>query len=247
MPTVPVWRTVADAYLMPLIDIRGVLLNAWLPFSVFTFVGIAFRFLGVDKSFSGPVIVLTFVVMMTLFAIAIHRRFLFGVQPGTHGIKWRFGPAERVFFGMIFVFAAAITLMGVAFITSSQAGVVAVLFLAVYFLIVGVGVSLSLVFPAAADGQPHPITLGWELGKGIRWRMFAILFLTGMPFSISSAVASRAEDTMASALVLTALYYLGSAITAAGLCIAYKTRMAGRSRTDTAPGEPLGEAAPTAP
>lgn len=250
MPKIPVWKTVIDAYWMPLLDIKGVFLNAWLPFVVIVGTGFVFGFLDAGISINPVVsnigITLVSVIMVTYFTIAMHRRFLFGPGPDTGRLLWRFGAAERVFFGMVFIIFAIFALLGGALFVSDFNGAVAIVALVAVFLLLGVGVCVSLAFPAAADGRPHPIKFGWELTKGVRWRMAAIMLLAGVPLSIVNAAGRRAEESIVGGLVVAIFYYLTSAITVAALCIAYKTRTAGLDRDEAEPSAPPAEAEPSA-
>jgi len=243
MPTLPIWRTVIDAYLMPLQDIKGVLLTAWLPFLLVFLASFVFGFLrgfiGLDPVLYSFGIGLVTTVTGTFFTIAMHRRFLLGAKPDTGRILWRFGAAERLLFGLVLALLLLSGAGGLALSLSDTDGVVAFIFIAAVLAFGAVTAAGALALPAAVDGRPHPVKFGWNFGKGVRLRLYAIVILTGLPVSIINGLASRpsAVDNVLGHLVIAALYYVTAAMIVAGLCIAYKNRTARLDLTSPLPAD----------
>ncbi len=243
MPTLPIWRTVIDAYLMLLQDIKGVLLTAWLPFLLVFLTGVVLGFLSgfidLDPALYSLGVGLVTTIMVTFFTIAMHRRFLFGAKPDTGRVLWRFGAAERLFFGMVLALFLLVGAGGLAMSLSNMNGVVAFIFIAAVLTFGAITAAGALALPAAVDGHPHPVKVGWNLGRGVRLRLYAIVILTGLPVSIINGVASRSgvADTIVGGLAVAALYYVTAAMTVAGLCIAYKNRTAGLEITNPLPAD----------
>jgi len=225
LQTIPVWKTVAEAYTITFGDLKGVALLAWLPLLITLGFGVILGLVGLWESAPQVSLVATAVVSAVcnaFYAVAMHRRRLFGQTPATSKVRWQVGPAEGVFlaFGLTLSLVYGV-LIGVLFAPEAPS-VVAYVLLASMFIVLPLVAGASLIFPAAAQGQLDPVSVGWHLGKGIRLRLLAIIFVTALPLSIVSQII--AAIPVAGQVLPAVLQFLIAATVIAALCIAYKAR-----------------------
>ena len=165
--------------------------------------GGAFLALGAD---------LALVVLSIAFVVGVHRTVLLDeVRGGTAFFRWdenlrRYlwtlvllivAPVPAIFGAGIGV-AVVAAILGVLLIKSDAGmGAYGIYFIAMMaisvFATIFISLRLSLALPAAALGDAKRLTLSWQATKGNTARLFAVSFLTWMPFFILSMVVAVPE------------------------------------------------------
>jgi len=238
LPTIPVWKTVADAYRITLSDLTGVALLGWLPWLITFLFSFTIGFLGFLTLLpvaSLAVMTLIETICSVYFAIAMHRRRLFGHS--VRKVRWQLKSAEMIFltfaltYAFVYGFILKLGLNGEDGPTDLALGLQLSMIVVAPFI-----TGAALILPAAAQGQPQPIRVGWHLGKGVRWRLFAIVILASLPIGILSRLTAPFATTYPVVYGITAslLIFPLTAITIAAICIAYKIRTADLGHADNA-------------
>jgi len=170
-------------------------------------------------------------VCNAFFAVAMHRRRLFGVTPATSKVRWRVGAAEGLFlvFGLTLSLVYGV-LMTVLF-AAEQPSVLAYVLLASMCVALPLLAGASLIFPAAAQGQPEPVQVGWHLGKGVRLRLMALIIVTSLPLAVFSQLITAIP--VVGEVLPAVLQFLISATVIAAICSAYKTRTSDLEQPDS--------------
>jgi hypothetical protein len=236
MPTIPVLKTVGEAYAVTFGDLKGVALLAWQPALITLGFGFIVGFAGPSVRAGSSLIELIAMLVVSAFcnsfyALAMHRRRLFGQTPATSKVRWHVGSAEGLFlaFSLPFILFWG-ALMPILFLSETSSVVTTLLFAAA----IGITLALTggvLILPAAAQGQPEPVRLGWHLGKGIRLRLLAVILATSIPLSIVSQATSAIP--VAGEVFPWVFQYLHSATVIAAVCIVYKTCNFDLEQSDT--------------
>lgn len=139
----------------------------------------------------------------TPFLARWHRYVLFGPAHEPAGTTLRFGPRERKFAGYVIQIALLVALMGIALFIPvallvetadsawpARAGAYSVLAFT-WAVVFWAMFRLSLVLPAAAAGLQTSLKTAWEQTRGNSLRMFALIFMTGVPLGFLSGVVDE--------------------------------------------------------
>jgi hypothetical protein len=131
---------------------------------------------------------------LNVFAVRWHQMALFGGPAGAAPVSW-FRPWLRfLLYTLAFylvnlaMFAVVLLLSGGEDLTQSDQ-ILVLLLAAAMALPVWLGmVRLSLLFPAAAYGQPLGLGAAWSALRGNTWRVIACGLLAGLPLVLSAVV-----------------------------------------------------------
>lgn len=164
---------------------------------------------------------LALIVLSIAFVVGVHRTVLLDeVRGGTAFFRWDENLRRYLWTLILLVFAPVPAILGAGIgvavvaailgvlLVKSDAGmgaygvyIIAMMAISV-FATIFISLRLSLALPAAALGEVNRLTLSWKATKGNTTRLFAVSFLTWMPFFIlSMAVAVPEMGDMVSALL----------------------------------------------
>ncbi len=161
----------------------------------------------------------------TLFILAVHRYRLLEWNDKTRRLlRLRFGKRE-----VYFLTYTAISYCVVAFLTISHTSLL-MLDGRILFVLIITAISVVfllprflLILPATADEQPHPISFGTQLGAGIFWKLFWVMAVPRIGFSLFDkyVILSVRSETV-QIIFLSVTYYIVVAYCAIALCLLYK-------------------------
>ena len=247
-PLLPVWQTFKTAYRESFGHLGRVYLLAWQPFAIAVFITFTTGFIdGFLRT--GLLLTSTFGLYASYltnayFTLAFHRYQLFGWSKETSRLSFGFGRAERVF--LLF---ATLTYLVFALppVLLDRAGAIVgiMVWTALALCAVPVCIGLSLCFPAAADGQPRPVALGWALGQGSWARLLGLFVLCLIPPALVGALIAPLEKAhpAITPLINGIISYPFSAAVVTAICTSYKIKMGTRPREMQPPPEPGPQAA----
>ena len=165
--------------------------------------GGAFLALGAD---------LALIILSIAFVVGVHRTVLLDeIRGGTGFFRWDENLRRYLWTLVLLVFAPVPAILGAGIGVAVVAAILGVLLIksdagmgayGIYFIAmmaislfatIFISLRLSLALPAAALGDAKRLTLSWQATKGNTARLFAVSFLTWMPFFILSMVVAVPE------------------------------------------------------